>query len=844
MATETLVLKLQAGESERKLKAYQQSLTKTEVAAEKLQATTRDMNGRLRDAKGRFVGTGKAADTATGGIKRLIGVVGKLALAYGAFALAQKSLQAGISRAESERRIGFLAKEYGEVTQLQNAASAAAKKFGASQTEANKALANIYGRLRPIGTELTEIVSVYNGFNTAARLSGASATEASNAFTQLAQGLGSGALRGDEFNSIAEQVPGILTAISKETGIAQGNLRDFAATGGITADIVINALKRIEKDGAEQLEEALGGPAQSIKDFQNASEEVMVALTQTIVPEMADAFRTLADVIYALETPIKYIGQLLGGLLSQFNKVLQLQNLVGADKKLGLGAVALTFGAESEALDQFADGLDQIEPRFAETKDDLKAITAQVERFNLQLQRIGPNSANVDRVMRLQRTITSLNNEIGGRDGQLDRRAKAPGIEKPTPTPTSAKGGGKTTARGGQATTNRVPQLQAELALEQQLFMLQVQINQAELVSDQKLAAELALKQNLLEIEAQIAKVQAGKGTEAEKLVQIAMLQIKLEEEKLDAAHSIAMEEKERVESYKELMEGMDREIELLEEKDGWAKELLKIEQEILDLKKEGLLVTQKEIDAYREKRKEKAEAEGKKGGGKIKAYMDQLKAELGDTEGMIVSLAQTVEAELGNAMSNAITGLITGTKTAEEAFSEMFANIGKAFIDMATQMIAKALIMKALGVLMPGAGGGGGGFTPTGGWGNFGPKFADGGFVTSPTQATVGEGGDDEYVIPSSKMESSMARWNSGMRGESVVAGANASYGGDGQEMVDGNGATNVNISGGVLKFNDEDYIKAGQVPAIINQASAVGEKRALRKLQMSPGTRRKVGI
>ena len=75
----------------------------------------------------------------------------------------------------------------------------------------------------------------------------------------------------------------------------------------------------------------------------------------------------------------------------------------------------------------------------------------------------------------------------------------------------------------------------------------------------------------------------------------------------------------------------------------------------------------------------------------------------------MVVSLAQTIESELASAMSNDH-GIIDGTMTAEEAFATMFKNIGKAFTDMATQMIAKALVMKALGILFPGAGGGGGG--------------------------------------------------------------------------------------------------------------------------------------
>ena len=114
------------------------------------------------------------------------------------------------------------------------------------------------------------------------------------------------------------------------------------------------------------------------------------------------------------------------------------------------------------------------------------------------------------------------------------------------------------------------------------------------------------------------------------------------------------------------------------------------------------------EVGSTGEGQKQRA-ADADQGSNKLQNYMDQLQTELADTEGMIVSLAQTVEGEIGSAMSNAITGLIDGTKTAQEAFADMFKNIGKAFIDMATQMIAKALVMKALGILTGGLGGGGG---------------------------------------------------------------------------------------------------------------------------------------
>jgi len=297
-------------------------LRKVQQESKKVENGIRDVNGRLRDAKSRFIGAGQGADKASRAFDGLAKKAAGLAAAYLGLNAAQNAVRQGIQRIESERRIEFLAKGYGEVAQLQDAATKAAKRFGTGQTEANRALADVFARLRPVGVGLEDIVSVYNGFNTAARISGSTAVESANAFRQLSQALGSGALRGDEFNSISEQVPGILTAISKETGVAQGQLRKFAAEGGITADVVIRALKRIETEGAAQLEAALDGPAQAIADFQNAAEDVQVALTRDIVPQMAQVFRGLAELIVNLEGPIKFIGGVASDTLNQINSLI------------------------------------------------------------------------------------------------------------------------------------------------------------------------------------------------------------------------------------------------------------------------------------------------------------------------------------------------------------------------------------------------------------------------------------------------------------------------------------------------------------------------------------------
>ena len=235
----------------------------------------------------------------------LRGAVGKAVVGFAAF----KSIQGGIERIESERKLKLLSREFGEIEHVQAAAGRAAKRFGLSQTEANQALGKIYARLRPVGIGLAEIESTFNGFNTAAKLAGATAGESAGAFLQLSQALGSGYLRGQELNSVLEQAPLVGIAIAKEMGVAVGQLKDLGAEGKISSAIVIKALKRIETEGADKLKEAMGGPGQAVKDFQNSVEDLQVAVTKEAMPALTTAFKELATAIRELAPALRFIGQ-------------------------------------------------------------------------------------------------------------------------------------------------------------------------------------------------------------------------------------------------------------------------------------------------------------------------------------------------------------------------------------------------------------------------------------------------------------------------------------------------------------------------------------------------------
>ncbi len=86
--------------------------------------------------------------------------------------------------------------------------------------------------------ELTETVSK------AVAISGASTEGANAALVQFGQSLASGVFRGEEFNSVAEQAPGLLKAIATGLGVNIGQLRAMANDGKLTSDILVKALSK------------------------------------------------------------------------------------------------------------------------------------------------------------------------------------------------------------------------------------------------------------------------------------------------------------------------------------------------------------------------------------------------------------------------------------------------------------------------------------------------------------------------------------------------------------------------------------------------------------------------
>ena len=188
---------------------------------------------------------------------------------------------------------------------------------------------NLYAKLAPalknIGKSTEDTNNMASSFTKALQLGGASAEEAAAAIKQFGQAMGSGALRGDEFNSIAEASPTLLRYMAEGLGVNVGKLRELGSEGKLTAEALSNAFEkvksRIDSDFAQM-------PVTVGKAFTDLRTEInlivgdvneVTGVTQTIsgaITSFANALKenkdTIVGVVSGIGTLVKHLG-ILGG---------------------------------------------------------------------------------------------------------------------------------------------------------------------------------------------------------------------------------------------------------------------------------------------------------------------------------------------------------------------------------------------------------------------------------------------------------------------------------------------------------------------------------------------------
>lgn len=208
------------------------------------------------------------------------------------------------------------------------------------------ATASLYARLeratREYGTSADDLAKLTTIINQGFVVSGATAQEAENAIIQLSQGLASGALRGEEFNSVNEQGNRLIVALADSMGVGIGQMRQMAAAGKLTTDVVVNGLLSqgvtIGNEFANTtttISQALQVAGNNITKFfgENSTVKTGTAIFNDAVISVSENIGTLSAILTATAAVMgsRYVGTLTMATAAKVKSALAARNQSAAE---------------------------------------------------------------------------------------------------------------------------------------------------------------------------------------------------------------------------------------------------------------------------------------------------------------------------------------------------------------------------------------------------------------------------------------------------------------------------------------------------------------------------------
>lgn len=227
MATLNSIFKLTDGYS----RTVDKVMAKTDAASSKLMGASKSadtFNNKLN-------GMNKNASTASLGLGKLVGTVASLAAV-------QKTLNLADEMTLTSARLDLVNDGLQTTAELQDKIFASAQRARGEYASTASSVAKLGLLAGDAFNSNDEIVAFTETFQKMAKVSGSSLSESTNAMYQLTQAMASGRLQGDEFRSIMENAPMLAQAIAKSLGKATGELREMAADGLITSNVIKNAM--------------------------------------------------------------------------------------------------------------------------------------------------------------------------------------------------------------------------------------------------------------------------------------------------------------------------------------------------------------------------------------------------------------------------------------------------------------------------------------------------------------------------------------------------------------------------------------------------------------------------
>lgn len=258
------------------------------------------------DEQGRFnqeisAGT-QQANELTNTIKRAVA-------AYVSIQSVGKALNISDELVQTTSRLNMMSDGVQTTAELVNMVYAAAQDARGSFSQMADVVARFGNNAKDAFSSSEEVVAFADLIQKQMTIAGASTQEAANAELQLSQALGSGVLRGDELNSIFEQAPNLIQNIADYLDVPIGKIREMAADGELSADVVKAAIFSAADDINSKFNEMPMTWGQMWQSMQNtaliAFQPVLQRLNdlanseafQTFVQNAVEAMATLANIV-------------------------------------------------------------------------------------------------------------------------------------------------------------------------------------------------------------------------------------------------------------------------------------------------------------------------------------------------------------------------------------------------------------------------------------------------------------------------------------------------------------------------------------------------------------------
>lgn len=219
--------------------------------------------------------------------------LGSVMAGIGAGAALGGFVKGGIEADRTAKTTKALADQYGETAKLTKFASDASDRFGLGQTQAAKAVNDLYGRLRPMGVSLGDVQKTFVGVNNTAAKMNLTAADTDGVMLQLSQAMGSGALQGDELRSVMERLPAVGQAIAKVMGVTVGEIKQLGADGKITTDIIVQAMGELSKMQPP--------PPDAYKLFNKAMQDLNTTIGTQLLPVFTPLIQKLGELVAKFE---------------------------------------------------------------------------------------------------------------------------------------------------------------------------------------------------------------------------------------------------------------------------------------------------------------------------------------------------------------------------------------------------------------------------------------------------------------------------------------------------------------------------------------------------------------